>query len=122
MEPTVLVYQMELQRLKKLKAAAKVIQIRVKKVPTVRYLHPVGREAGLDLPEPRETYQGPELPAEMIVLCNLSEGAQERLLAALRQMGTVERKAVLTDTNSKWSGIRLFAELNREHLQFSQLQ
>ncbi len=117
MQPILLTFQMEPVRLKQLRTAAKAMQIRIKNVPPEDYLQPVGRLAGLDYPAERQCYDGPPRPAEMLVMCHLTDSLTDRMLYALRQMGTVDYKAVLTPTNAGWSGLQLFLELHREHTQ-----
>lgn len=51
----------------------------------------------------------------VLVMAHLSPGAQNRLLRGLRSLPPIPLKAVLTDTNSQWTGIRLHAELCREY-------
>ncbi len=54
----------------------------------------------------------------VLVMAYLSPGAQNRLLRGLRSLPPIPLKAVLTATNSQWTGIRLHEELQREHAAF----
>ena len=64
--------------------------------------------------------QGAPLGEPMLVLCGLSSGQLERLLAALARAGARScLKAVLTPHNAQWTLRALYAELVRERLQLS---
>ena len=122
MQPVLLLYQIEdAARLKKLRAAARALQIRVKLVQPADYCQPIGHLAGLPIPAAAQT-ACPPLPGEMAVLCGMTESVMDRLLYAMRQMGTIACKAVLTPTNQDWSGMQLFLELRQEHAQMQQNQ
>lgn len=61
---------------------------------------------------------GPPLAEPVLVLCGLSDGQLDRLLAALRRMGAGGcLKAVLTQHNARWTFRTLYAELVKERLQ-----
>ena len=64
-------------------------------------------------------YHGMELPGRMLVLCGLSDRVGE-LLPLLNQAGAGPDclKAILTPTNQKWTPPALYAELNRERMEF----
>jgi hypothetical protein len=117
MQPTVLVYQMEDHtRLKRLREIAKTLQVQVRRIGAEDYQVPL--RAILERRKPySHTGETGEINAEMIVFCGLTDSVLERFLYALRQMGTVAHKAVLTPTNAEWSGVTLFAELERERLE-----
>ena len=53
----------------------------------------------------------------LIVFCNVSEKHFDKLLFLLRNSGiTTDYKAVMTDTNCKWTVTRLLAEMEREKI------
>lgn len=61
--------------------------------------------------------EAPEQPFTdpVLVMAYLSPAAQNRLLRGLRSLPPIPLKAILTDTNSRWTGVQLHAELCREH-------
>lgn len=61
--------------------------------------------------------EAPERPftEPVLVMAYLSTGAQNRLLRGLRGLPPIPLKAILTDTNSRWTGVQLHAELCCEH-------
>lgn len=63
-----------------------------------------------------ETAYAGYVPAESLLLfCEVTEKHLNRFLFSLKQRGTViSYKAVLTDTNKKWTPLQLFAEMARE--------
>ena len=55
----------------------------------------------------------------MLVMCGLSGSEMNALLDALRQQNVnIPLKAVLTETNAKWSLARLYKELSAERDMF----
>ena len=91
-------------------------------------LRPVGSQdlertveaLALGLQPSGELTAGPALPEPMLVLCGLSEGQLDRLLAALGRMGARGcLKAALTVHNAQWTLRALYAELVKERLQLS---
>lgn len=55
----------------------------------------------------------------LIVFCDVSEKKFDKILFKLRQSKiSVDYKAILTPTNSKWTVKRLMLELEREHAAF----
>lgn len=59
----------------------------------------------------------PEIPEQVMVLKNFSGRRIDELLAGLRKAGVpkIELKAVLTESNSKWTFYQLYQELVEEH-------
>ena len=91
-------------------------------VPVARkdYNKPLAVLAGLDTaPGPMADYAGGSLGGRMIVLCGL-EKQLDTLLPALSQAGAGPEclKAVLTPHNRGWSGVMLYAELQKERRAF----
>ncbi|MDO5402742.1 MAG: DUF3783 domain-containing protein [Eubacteriales bacterium] len=51
----------------------------------------------------------------MIVMCGLSDKHIDKILAALRITGLdIDYKAVLTNVNKEWNGVRMFAQMEAE--------
>lgn len=58
----------------------------------------------------------------LIIFCNVPEKKFDKILFKLRQSKiSVDYKAALTPTNSKWTVKRLLIELEREHAAFQSL-
>lgn len=116
MKPTVLAYEIDDEkRWRQIRQIGRGLQVQVRRIRPEHY-H-VSLQQILQTPQ-SEWRSGPdtaELGAEMVVFCGLTDSLLERFLYELRRMGTVERKAVLTETNAAWSGAALFAELEQEH-------
>ena len=94
----------------------------VEMVPVARkdYNKPLAVLAGLDTaPGPLPDYAGGLLGGRMIVLCGL-EKQLDTLLPALMQAGAGPEclKAVLTPHNRGWTGVMLYAELQKERRAF----
>ena len=65
-----------------------------------------------------EDYTGAPLGGQMLVFCEMEQELND-VLAALRASGVGRDclKAVLTDHNRAWDAVKLYGELQREHLQ-----
>ena len=63
-----------------------------------------------DSPPPQQPFTEP-----VLVMAYLSPAAQNRLLRSLRSLPPIPLKAILTATNSTWTGTQLRTELLREH-------
>lgn len=70
----------------------------------------VSESAGITVPLP-------EIPEQVMVLKNFSGSRIDELLAGLRKAGVpkIELKAVLTESNSRWTFYQLYQELAEEH-------
>ncbi len=64
-----------------------------------------------------QTSAAGDAPAEpLLVMADFTERQLDALLAGLRQKGVqIPLKAVLTETNRRWTVLELWAELRREH-------
>ncbi|MGO5048951.1 DUF3783 domain-containing protein [Dysosmobacter sp. Sow4_B12] len=94
----------------------------VELVPVARkdYNKPLAVLAGMDTaPGPMADYAGGPLGGRMMVLCGL-EKQLDTLLPVLARSGAGPEclKAVLTPHNRNWSGVMLWAELQKEHRAF----
>lgn len=122
MKETVLLYQMEKERVGAVRKALLPLGIRVKVVEEKEYGQPVGYLAGarevLESPQPAEAPFVME--QEMMVMAWLSGGQVDQVLAALRRQGVgrINYKAVLTPHNLTWDGYTLYEELKKEHAMF----
>ena len=79
----------------------------------------IGFLAGLDgFTDEKQDAQG-SFDEEMLIMCGLSGGEMNALLNALRRENVnIPLKAVLTETNAKWSPARLYKELSAERDMF----
>lgn len=75
--------------------------------------------AGYEKQEP--LYSGPAPEGEAIIMKGFSQERLNALLASLqkRQVGSIARKAVVTEHNRSWKLLDLFSELEREHVLMS---
>ena len=116
MKPTVLAYEIDDEkRWRQIRQIGRRLQVQVRRIRPEHY-H-VSLQQILQTPQ-SEWRSGPdtaELGAEMVVFCGLTDSLLERFLYELRRMGTVERKAVLTETNAAWTFYQLYEEIRNEH-------
>ena len=85
------------------------------------YLQTLGALAALPgFAKTADYYMGAPLADEMLVLCGWTGELLDEFLLFMRSSGLppVSRKAMLTPVNSRWSVLRLFEELDREHCSF----
>lgn len=75
--------------------------------------------AGYEKQEP--LYDGPAPEGEALIMKGFSQERLNALLSSLqkRQVGTIARKAVVTEHNRGWKLLDLFGELEREHVLMS---
>ena len=112
---TVLAYGFGNSDAKKLKSLSEKWGLRLRRVVPEEYTQPIGaftgRSAFLNAPEPVTGAIG-----EMLVLADVSERQLEAFLSGLHtiRVGTGALKAVLTETNARWTGERLYRELKEE--------
>ncbi len=91
------------------------LRIRVKEIMTEELSQPLGKLAGTYTGESASPFTKTAPDESLLVFCGLSEKHLDRVLSLLEQKGLkVDYKAVLTETNRKWSVIRLFMELAKE--------
>jgi hypothetical protein len=86
------------------------------------YAQKLGALAGIKgFPKEKTIYNGPVLPAEMLVFSGMNSGQVDDFLAAYRETGLapVALKAVVTPGNIRWNAQELFRELLREHEKLS---
>ncbi len=77
----------------------------------------VGYLAGIEGFEEQPSAEYPLVEEEILVMKNFSSRKIDELLMNLRRSGVskIALKAVITDTNSKWSFYELYQELKKEH-------
>ena len=78
--------------------------------------HPLGYLAGLDGFEPAESDDCAPFTDEMLVMCSFGKLQFDLFLNMLKKEGVrIPLKAVLTQTNSGWSSLRLYEQIKSEH-------
>lgn len=115
-QPVLLCYNLEGDRLSKIRLAAMRLKIRIKLVAKEEYARPVGALCGVDVEPSSEAGMG-DFDGEMLVMAHFPAGMLQALLGAMRRMGVapVALKAMLTPTNATWDSVKLHAEIASEH-------
>ena len=115
----VLLYNLSKEKLSKIRFLLFKLGLEGRVVSPEEFHLPVGALAGAEglspAPEASEAPQE-DFSEEMLVMCGLSSAQFSGFLNALRQNRCgVSLKAVLTETNARWSSVELHRELRREH-------
>ena len=116
MTPTVLLYNLENEKGRKIKTLCLTLKLRARSVGVEDFGQPLdsvlGLEPALDAPGEGEMFSD-----EMMVMAGLSSHQMNSLLQGFRKkkIPPVELKAVLTATNGHWDGYKLREELYLEH-------
>ena len=120
MQPIVLLYNIESQRLKQIELLAAFLGARARLVPPGDYGRPVGSLCGL--PSEGDGARGlwNDFNEEMLVMAYFTPEKMRAFLDSFRQAGLppVRLKAVLTETNRFWNSCALRAELLKEEAAF----
>lgn len=105
------------EKLQKVKFAEIPLKLRLVRVEKADYSQTIGYLAGQkDMEENPEKYEGTDLEQEMLVFAGLSNQKLDELLKAMRKAGVrVNYKAILTETNCRWTVPELYHELAAEH-------
>lgn len=112
---TVLLYGFDDPAAKRIRQLCGKLGLRLRRVLPEEYTQPVGAFAGSgrfsETPAPADGPLG-----EMLVFCHVTERQLEGFLSGLRtaRVGQNALKAVLTETNARWTGARLYGELRKE--------
>lgn len=104
-------------RIARLKAVLVRMGIRIKNITPDQAGQTVGYLAGIEGFEEQPSAEYPLVEDEILVMKNFSSRKIDELLMNLRRSGVskIALKAVITDTNSKWSFYELYQELKKEH-------
>lgn len=113
-KPTVLLYGFDSGESKKIKTICTKLDIRLRKVQPEEYGQPVGAFVGAE--KFLEKMEAGSIPGQMLLFAHVTDRQLEVFLNALRtvRVGVDSLKAVLTQTNAKWTGTELYAELKKE--------
>lgn len=114
MRPTILTFNLNENRLSKLRFLCMKLGLTVRPVPAEDFCQPISALCGLSAPakaSPAEAF-----PEEMLIFCHMDNAQVNRFLQTARQMrfAPVALKAVLTPTNEEWTPVQLCAELKDE--------
>lgn len=117
----VLLYQLdpETEKGQKVRNVLRIMKIPVKTITTDQLSQTLGYCANLRGFEPSpETYDGPAIPEEVMIMRDLADQRLNQLLASLRQaaVGKIALKCVVTPHNQGWRLLNLFAELRSENV------
>ena len=120
---TVLLYNIrQREKLGKIKFILFKLGIGLREVQQEEFSAPVGSLLGLEVSPESQEDAWEAFHEEMLVMYGLSSAQFNALLGALRQNRVpVALKAVVTETNSRWSSFRLHRELSAEHAAMSRL-
>ncbi|NNJ33051.1 DUF3783 domain-containing protein [Lacrimispora defluvii] len=104
-------------RIARLKAVLVRMGIRIKNITPDQTGQTIGYLAGIEGFEEQTSVEYPVVEEEVLVMKNFSSRKIDELLMNLRRSGVskIALKAVITDTNSKWSFYELYQELKKEH-------
>ncbi len=123
MNPMVLCYNLQPEKLGRLRVLALRLGIGVRVVEPEKFGLPVGALAGVM--EPPETVEEAEsFSDEMLVMAHFRPGMLDAFLNGFRQsrIPPVKLKAMLTETNAAWRGARLHREIRAEHEQMEAMR
>lgn len=119
MAQTILLFRMDKDRKDAVQQVCSALNIRVIEVKRSDYAQKLGAIAGIDgFKREAHMYEGPELPAPMLVFSGMNSGQVDAFLDAYKKTGveSIGLKAVITANNIFWSVDQLARELLREHL------
>lgn len=108
----------------KLKSVLVRMGVKIKNIGPEQVNQTVGYLAGLPGYEEQESTVAAELPVipeEMLVMKNFTSSRIDALLFGLRKAGVpkIALKAIITESNSKWTWYQLYEELKEEHAAMS---
>lgn len=119
-QPILLCYNLEGERLNRIRLAAMRLKIRIRPVKKEEYGKALGALCGL-FPLEEEAGAPGGFDDEMLVMANFPAGMMNLLLQTMRRTGVapVALKAVLMPTNAAWDSVRLHEEIAAEHAALS---
>lgn len=121
MAQTILEFRLDKDKHAAVKEICKRLGIQTVAVERRDYGQKLGALAGVrGFHKEKEEYNGPELPAEMLVFSGMNSGQVDLFLAEYKKSSAapIGLKAVVTPDNVFWSADTLFRELMREHMSF----
>ena len=123
MNPMVLCYNLQPEKLGRLRVLCLRLGIGVRVVEPEKFGLPVGALAGV-LNPPETVEEAEPFADEMLVMAHFRPGMLDAFLNGFRQsrIPPVKLKAMLTETNAGWSGARLHREIRAEHEQMEAMR
>lgn len=117
--PTVLLYGLEAEQERLIKAHCLVKKIRVHQIQPQEIFLPLGRLCGLEQEQEPGEAEG-KISEPLLIMAHFSPSLRDGFLRELRRrkIPPISLKAVLTPTNQSWSLLELYEELKREREAF----
>ena len=106
------------QKLREIQMVLMTLKVKVRLVEPEEYYKTIGELVGIvETQSESDDDESIVLAKEMIVFAGLAEQQLNQVLFLMRKkvIGSVDYKAVLTDTNQSWTIPELYRELEREH-------
>lgn len=119
MAQTVLLFRLNQDKYAAVRKVCKTLGIRILDIARKDYSQKLGSLAQIQgFSKEAKKYDGPELPAEMLVFSEMNSDQVDAFLAEYKKTGMepIALKAVVTDQNIFWTADRMQKELLREHL------
>ena len=123
MNPMVLCYNIQPEKLGRMRVLCLRLGLRVRVVRPEEFALPIGALAGLS--EPPETAAPVEpFGDEMLVMAHFRPGMLDAFLNGFRQsrIPPVTLKAMVTETNAAWNSRELYEAIAEEHAQMEALR
>ena len=120
MRPTILTFNLNENRLGKLRFICMKLGLAVKAVPAEDCGTTIGALAGVSAPA--EAAPADAFPEEMLVFCHMDNAQVNRFLQTAKQLryAPVALKAILTPANAEWTPAQLCRELKQERAAITQ--
>jgi 4-hydroxyphenylpyruvate dioxygenase-like putative hemolysin len=119
MAQTILLFRINRDKYAVIQNVCRTLGIRIIDVARKDYSQKLGTLAQIQgFSKEAKKYDGPELPAEMLVFSEMNSDQVDAFLAEYKKTGVepIALKAVVTDQNIFWTADRMQKELLREHL------
>lgn len=115
MTPTVLLYNLDTEKGRRIKALCLTLKLRARSVEPEAFAQPLDAVLGL-APPSQEPEAGEAFSQELMVMAGLTSHQMDQLLQGMRRkkIPPVELKAVLTASNGSWNAYQLHRELSLE--------
>ena len=117
MTPTILFYNLDNEKGRKIKLICLQLKIKIKKAEKADYLQPIGSFCGLMEKNNAPSFTGETFTDEMLVMKDFNNELLDRFLFEFRkkQIERVNLKAIVTPQNISWNSLELHEELVKEH-------